>query len=193
MEVEVAYTRNGEVNLAYYVLGDGPPPLLTDLAAAHPDVDLRPRVGTKLWLSDHDACRALAHVVDVHPVRRGDRFGYRQRRVPGDGHLVVVSGGTAHGIALEAPSHVGNLRARARALAASGLLAVMNVHRGDIPQAAAAIATAEAEVARSGPQLGIDQMLWGRALLHEARGDVVGAWLRFESARRSFMQDDDVR
>jgi hypothetical protein len=60
-------------------------------------------------------------VLDVHPVGRGDRFGYRQRRVPGAGHLVVAGGGTAHGIALEAPSHVSDLRTRARVLAASGL------------------------------------------------------------------------
>jgi Alanine racemase, N-terminal domain len=97
------------------------PTELAELAAAHPDIEFRPRVGTKLWLSDHDAFHATAHVVDVHPVQRGDRFGYRQRRVPGTGHLVVVSGGTAHGIALEAPSHVGDLRTRAKVLAASGL------------------------------------------------------------------------
>ena len=97
------------------------PTELTDLAAAHPGIEFRPRVGTKLWLSDHDAFHARAQVLDVHQVRRGDRFGYRQRRVPGDGHLVVVSGGTAHGIALEAPSHVGDLRTRAKVLAASGL------------------------------------------------------------------------
>jgi Alanine racemase, N-terminal domain len=100
------------------------PAELAELAAAHPDIEFRPRVGTKLWLSDHDAFHAKAHVLDVHAVRRGDRFGYRQRRVPGTGHLVVVSGGTAHGIALEAPSHVGDLRTRAKVLAASGLEAV---------------------------------------------------------------------
>jgi hypothetical protein len=43
-------------------------------------------------------------VVDVHPVKRGDRVGYRQRKVGKDGLLVVVSGGTAHGIGLEAPA-----------------------------------------------------------------------------------------
>jgi alanine racemase-like protein len=97
------------------------PTELTELAAAHPDLEIRPRVGTRLWLSDRDAYQARAHVLDVHRVRRGDRFGYRQRRVPGDGYLVVLSGGTAHGVAMEAPSHVGDLRTRVKVLVASGL------------------------------------------------------------------------
>lgn len=91
------------------------------LARVYPDLEIRPRVGTALWLSDREAYQAKTHVLSVHPVRRGDRFGYRQRRVPTDGHLVVVSGGTAHGIALEAPSHAGSLRTRAKVLATSGL------------------------------------------------------------------------
>ncbi|MEQ7009063.1 alanine racemase [Actinopolymorpha sp. B17G11] len=97
------------------------PQELAELTAAHPATEFRPRVGTKLWLADRDAFHAKAHVLDVHPVRRGERFGYRQRKVPGNGHLVVVSGGTAHGIAVEAPSHVGDLRTRAKTLALSGL------------------------------------------------------------------------
>jgi hypothetical protein len=97
------------------------PEELAALRSSHPDVEIRPRVGTKLWLSDREAYQARAELLDVHPVRRGDRFGYRQRRVPGDGHLLVVSGGTSHGVALEAPSHVADLRTRARVLAASGL------------------------------------------------------------------------
>ncbi|SDR93434.1 alanine racemase [Actinopolymorpha singaporensis] len=94
---------------------------LGTLAAAHPGLEIRSRIGTRLWLADREAYAARAHVLDVHPVSKGDRFGYRGRRVPGAGHLVVVSGGTAHGIALEAPSHVADLRTRARVLAASGL------------------------------------------------------------------------
>ena len=100
------------------------PQELDSLRSGHPALEIRPRVGTKLWLSDREAYHARAHVLDVHRVSRGEHFGYRQRRLPGDGHLVVVSGGTAHGIALEAPSHVGDLRTRAKVLAASGLEAV---------------------------------------------------------------------
>lgn len=94
---------------------------LTQVGAAHPDSTVRPRVGTKLWLGDRDTYRATATVLDVHPVHRGDHFGYRQRRVPGTGHLVIVAGGTAHGIALEAPSHVGSVRDRVKTLAQGGL------------------------------------------------------------------------
>ncbi|MBM7784312.1 alanine racemase [Tenggerimyces flavus] len=94
---------------------------LASLSAKHPELTIRPRIGTALWLKKDQLYRAQAHVLDVHPVKRGDRFGYRQRRVPGDGSIVVVAGGTANGIALEAPSHVADLRTRAKVLAASGL------------------------------------------------------------------------
>lgn len=91
------------------------------LSDANPDIEFRCRVGTQLWLAERESYRCRAHVLDVHPVRRGERFGYRQRRLPAEGNLVVVSGGTANGIALEPPSHVGDLRTRAKVLAASGL------------------------------------------------------------------------
>ena len=59
----------------------------------------------------------------VHPLRRGERYGYRQRRAPRAGHLVIVSGGTSHGIALSAPT-AGGMGQRARAAGAGGLEAV---------------------------------------------------------------------
>src|SRR6266540_3280983 len=62
-----------------------------------------------------------ATVLDVHVVRRGERVGYRQRRCPGDGHVIVVSGGTSHGIGLEAPTAAANVRQRAVSLAKGGL------------------------------------------------------------------------
>ena len=49
-------------------------------------------------------CSVTATVLDVHAVERGDVFGYRGRTAPKAGHLLVVSGGTAHGIGLEAPT-----------------------------------------------------------------------------------------
>ena len=39
-----------------------------------------------------------------HEVERGDVFGYRGRTAPKHGHILVVCGGTAHGIGLEAPT-----------------------------------------------------------------------------------------
>ena len=97
------------------------PAELDTLRAAHPDLRVRPRVGTDLWLGDRDALRVTSTVLDVHPLRRGDRFGYRGRAAPAAGHLVVVSGGTAHGIGLEAPQAETGLTQRAKTLARGGL------------------------------------------------------------------------
>ncbi|MCL8026692.1 alanine racemase [Nocardioides bruguierae] len=86
-----------------------------------PDLTFRPRTGTRLWLGDRDALRVRAHVLDVHPLERGDVYGYRGRTAPRSGHLLVVSGGTAHGIGLEAPTGSLDLRGRAGTLARGGL------------------------------------------------------------------------
>jgi hypothetical protein len=94
---------------------------LDALRIAHPAVEFRPRVGTSLWLGDRRALSARATVLDVHRVARGDRVGYRQRRSLKDGYLLVVSGGTSHGIALEAPSAAASPRQRAVSVAKGGL------------------------------------------------------------------------
>ena len=100
------------------------PEELARLRASYPDFTIRPRVGTGLWLGDRGALRVRATVLDVHEVDRGDTFGYRGRSVPKSGHIVVVSGGTAHGIGLEAPTGEQSLKARAATLARGGLDAV---------------------------------------------------------------------
>ena len=97
---------------------------LDELRAAYPDFVFRPRVGTDLWLGDRGALRVTSTVLDVHPVERGDLFGYRRRTAPKSGHILVVSGGTAHGIGLEAPTGETTIRARAATLARGGLDAV---------------------------------------------------------------------
>ncbi|HEX6247296.1 MAG TPA: alanine racemase [Nocardioidaceae bacterium] len=97
---------------------------LASLAVAYPDYQLRPRVGTGLWLGDREALSVKAMVLDAHPVERGDVFGYRGRSAPKSGTILVVSGGTAHGIGLEAPPAVDSLRERAVTLAKGGLDAV---------------------------------------------------------------------
>jgi hypothetical protein len=94
---------------------------LAHLTEAYPGLELRPRVGTQLWLGDRKALSARATVVDSHPVTRGDRVGYRQRRIARSGTVLVVSGGTAHGIGLESPSTVASPRHRVRAIAKGGL------------------------------------------------------------------------
>ncbi|MEO6512253.1 MAG: alanine racemase [Nocardioides sp.] len=94
------------------------------LRTSHADFEIRPRIGTDLWLGDRAALRVTATVLDVHPVERGDVFGYRGRSAPKSGHVVVVSGGTAHGIGLEAPTGDTSIKARAATLARGGLDAV---------------------------------------------------------------------
>jgi hypothetical protein len=100
---------------------------LTRLRAAHPDVRVRPRIGTDLWLGDRGALAVTSTVLDVHPIAKGEVFGYRGRAAPRDGHLLVVSGGTAHGIGLESPMSGSGLRDRAATLARGGLDAVGRV------------------------------------------------------------------
>lgn len=99
-------------------------PELDRLATTYPDFTIRPRIGTDLWLGDRGALTVTATVLDVHEVERGDTFGYRGRSAPKHGHIVVVSGGTAHGIGLEAPTGDQSLKARAATLARGGLDAV---------------------------------------------------------------------
>jgi alanine racemase len=94
---------------------------LTTLRSSYPDLSIRPRIGTDLWLGDRAALRVTATVLDVHVLQRGDAFGYRVRRAPRDGHLLVVSGGTAHGIGLESPKGDAGLKARAAVLARGGM------------------------------------------------------------------------
>jgi alanine racemase len=100
------------------------PPELASLRSSYADFEVRPRVGTDLWLGDRGALRVTASVLDVHEVERGDVFGYRGRTAPKAGHLLVVSGGTSHGIGLEAPTGDHSIRARAATLARGGLDAV---------------------------------------------------------------------
>ncbi|WP_299930227.1 alanine racemase [uncultured Nocardioides sp.] len=97
---------------------------LDRLTTTYPDFTVRPRIGTDLWLGDRGALSVTATVLDVHEVDRGDTFGYRGRSAPKQGHIVVVSGGTAHGIGLEAPTGDQSLKARAATLARGGLDAV---------------------------------------------------------------------
>src|SRR6476619_2419824 len=94
---------------------------LDDPRQSYPDFEFRPRIGTALWLGDRDALRVRATVLDVHAVERGDVYGYRSRTAPAAGTILVVSGGTAHGIGLEAPTGGATLKDRAARIAKGGL------------------------------------------------------------------------
>ncbi|MEO7421290.1 MAG: alanine racemase [Ornithinibacter sp.] len=91
------------------------------LGQRYPDFSFRPRIGTSLWLGDRGALSVRATVLDAHEVRRGDTYGYRGRSAPRHGTILVVSGGTAHGIGLEAPTGEATLRSRAASVARGGL------------------------------------------------------------------------
>ena len=82
------------------------------------------RVGTDLWLGAPEALHVRAVVLDVHHLRPGTTFGYRQRALRRGGTLLVISGGTAHGIALSAPTPATTLRQRGVAAADGGLQAL---------------------------------------------------------------------
>jgi hypothetical protein len=94
---------------------------LAEVRGHHPEMTLRPRIGTALWLGDRGALAPRATVLDVHQVSAGARVGYRQRRIPRGGHVLVVAGGTAHGVGLEAPTAATTVRSRAVAAARGGL------------------------------------------------------------------------
>ena len=94
---------------------------LESLRTSYPDFELRPRIGTQLWLGDRGALAVKASVLDAHAVERGDVFGYRGRTAPKSGTILVVSGGTSHGIGLEAPTGNTSLKARAATIAKGGL------------------------------------------------------------------------
>jgi alanine racemase len=91
------------------------------LTRRYPEVTFRQRIGTELWLGDRDALAVRAHVLDSHPVERGEVFGYRGRTLARSGTILIVSGGTAHGIGLESPTGESSARARVSTLARGGL------------------------------------------------------------------------
>ncbi len=79
----------------------------------------RMRVGTRLWLGAPEALKVTGTVLDVHRVRHGQRLGYTQRKSPEDGLLIIVSGGTSHGVALAAPTTQRSLKQRLKTVAAA--------------------------------------------------------------------------
>ena len=85
---------------------------MSAVVSSVPDIVLRARIGTRLWLGDRSSLHAAGTVLAVHPLPTGTHVGYRQRSGPKDGTLVVVSGGTAHGIGLSAPTPAESVRQR---------------------------------------------------------------------------------
>ncbi len=87
----------------------------------HPGVTFRTRVGTALWLGDRAACHVTGTVLDAHRLPRGASYGYRQRRLHRDATLLVISGGTAHGVGMAAPTSARGVLGRTK-IAGIGVL-----------------------------------------------------------------------
>jgi alanine racemase len=73
-------------------------PAFAELAAQRPRHRWRIRLGTALWHGDKSFLHLAADVLETRPVAAGTRAGYRLVEVPGPGHLVMVTAGTAHGV-----------------------------------------------------------------------------------------------
>lgn len=85
------------------------------IAKQHPDIALSIRLGTSLWLGDSQSVQATGTVLAVHELGTADRVGYLQ--TSGGKVVAVVSGGTAHGVALAAPIPTTSWRRRGIAVA----------------------------------------------------------------------------
>ncbi len=94
---------------------------LATLHRRHPETSFRPRIGTALWLGARQTYEAHGTVLACHLVRRGERYGYRQRKATTAGHLLIVGGGTSHGVALAAPRAVTGVLPRLKLAGEGGL------------------------------------------------------------------------
>lgn len=81
------------------------------------DLDIEVRIGTKLWLGEPDALQATGTVLQIHELLHRQTVGYQQIDSGNHKRLVVVSGGTAHGVAMAAPTNASSLRKRGVAIA----------------------------------------------------------------------------
>jgi hypothetical protein len=90
-----------------------------------PNFEFKLRLGTKFWLSDLNNFQIKSTVLAVHDVKE-EQIGYRQRKI-NDQYLVIVSGGTSHGVGLQAPRANTNLKSRLTAIL-SGVLEAFDQH-----------------------------------------------------------------
>lgn len=90
---------------------------LNKLGKRFEDFDLDLRLGTKLWLGDLSALKALGTVLAIHDISANRSIGYQQRRVGFASRVAVISGGTSHGVALSAPTTATTLRKKLIAIA----------------------------------------------------------------------------
>jgi len=84
-----------------------------------PNFVFKLRLGTKFWLNDLSNFQIKSTVLAVHDVN-DENIGYRQRKV-NDNYIVIVSGGTSHGVGLQAPRSNTNLKSRITSILAGVL------------------------------------------------------------------------
>lgn len=97
--------RSGEVSCWMELLHDSLPIFVSHLTGAQmstlrtqfPQRQFVSRIGTTLWLGDKSMTRLSTEVLDLHRVE-GGTAGYRSAPLNGNGHIVVVGAGTAHGV-----------------------------------------------------------------------------------------------
>ena len=97
--------RSGEVSCWLELLTDNLPMYVSHLTAEQigllrsqfPNRTFVSRIGTALWLGDKSMMKLTAEVLDIHQVA-GGTAGYRSTALPGNGHLVIVGAGSAHGV-----------------------------------------------------------------------------------------------
>ena len=81
---------------------------------AVPAMKLTLRSGSGLWLGADNALRVTGTVLEIQELGSSahTHVGYRQVDSHGHKRLLIISGGTSHGVALAAPSARGSLRRR---------------------------------------------------------------------------------
>jgi alanine racemase len=90
------------------------PATYAELRSRYPQRRFSIRLGSALWHGEKEALRLRARVLEARSVLAGTRVGYWATQVPGDGTVVIVSAGSAHGVAPLAdgssPFHYGKRR-----------------------------------------------------------------------------------
>lgn len=81
------------------------------------NLEVEVRVGTALWLGDQSALQVSGTVLQIHEMTHRQDVGYQQIDSGNNKRLIIVSGGTAHGVAMAAPSNASSLRKKGVAIA----------------------------------------------------------------------------
>jgi alanine racemase len=81
------------------------------------NLEIEVRAGTKLWLGEPSALQACGTVLQIHEITHRQTVGYQQIDSGSNKRLIVVSGGTAHGVAMAAPSNAVSLSKKVVAIA----------------------------------------------------------------------------